>query len=741
MNFAATATDNCAGTVVTYSQNPGSLFAVGTTTVTATATDASNNVSTCTFTVTVNDTELPTISCAANIEVCSGDAITIIAPSVSDNCGIQAGSPVGVRSDALALNDPYPAGVTTITWTVTDVNGNTNNCLQTVTVNPLPAITIDPVSPACFDAAAIQLNALPAGGTYSGTGVTAGGLFTPSAAGTGTHTITYTYTNGNGCTGSGTIDIEVKPVPAAPTVTAVNNGNGTATLTASNFSGTLLWNTTETTTAITVSVPGTYSVTQTVNGCTSAPGSATALVTSIADAATGQLDLTDLADVSLNANTLVYNDVVKLKVPIYNLNQDNALPAGSSTVRIDLGSKYIVDPAFTLATAPLNAYFNWTQTIEAGHVVIYGDQYAEIPADFVDMATFQIKGFEFCSSSIAASFKIDNHASVFITSDEDLANDNAVLLYTVVLPAPTVTVTQTSCATATGTITINAPMGAGLTYSIDGVTYTNTTGVFTLVNPGTYNVTAKATSGCISAITIAVVNAQPATPGITLGTVVNNTCHGGNNGSITVTSNAIPTFSYTIAGPTVNTTGQTSGVFTGLTAGTYTITVLSGSGCSNSVTAVVTEPTGTLPDISLGSDYTANFFAAPGIENTIVYNVAEIAGNAATGDTIRITKVSGYTLSFDGLATSATIGATTYTLNNSKWKMDISNPSFVSLIYDPLQNSTPGTLSCGERVYVAVKFTRVSANVSTFSLSARLRKANAEVNLTNNLNSIVFTAE
>ncbi|MFL6231257.1 MAG: HYR domain-containing protein [Pyrinomonadaceae bacterium] len=51
---AATATDNCAGTV-TVSSSPasGSTFNVGTTTVTVTATDAHNNSATATFTVTV----------------------------------------------------------------------------------------------------------------------------------------------------------------------------------------------------------------------------------------------------------------------------------------------------------------------------------------------------------------------------------------------------------------------------------------------------------------------------------------------------------------------------------------------------------------------------------------------------------------------------------------------------------------------------------------------------------------
>jgi hypothetical protein len=37
-----------------------------------------------------------------------------------------------------------------------------------------------------------------------------------------------------------------------------------------------------------------------------------------------------------------------------------------------------------------------------------------------------------------------------------------------------------------------------MTYSIDGSTYTNTTGIFTLLPAGTYTVTAKNADGCIS---------------------------------------------------------------------------------------------------------------------------------------------------------------------------------------------------------------------------------------------------
>jgi hypothetical protein len=57
--------------------------------------------------------------------------------------------------------------------------------------------------------------------------------------------------------------------------------------------------------------------------------------------------------------------------------------------------------------------------------------------------------------------------------------------------APTAAATlQPTCAVATGTITVTVWTGTGITYSIDGSTYTNTTGIFTNVL-ATYSVTVK----------------------------------------------------------------------------------------------------------------------------------------------------------------------------------------------------------------------------------------------------------
>jgi gliding motility-associated-like protein len=119
----------------------GSVFALGTTTVTYTTTDAAGNTSTASFTVTVNDTENPSIIAPADVVFnanfgCQAIGVVLGVPSINDNCSIS-----GVSNDAPPI---YPLGNTTITWTISDNAGNTSTTTQLVTVvdNIAPSLTV-----------------------------------------------------------------------------------------------------------------------------------------------------------------------------------------------------------------------------------------------------------------------------------------------------------------------------------------------------------------------------------------------------------------------------------------------------------------------------------------------------------------------------------------------------------------------------------------------------------------------
>jgi hypothetical protein len=130
------ATDNCPGVgAVSRSGVPaGSVFPVGTTTLTYSATDAHGNTGTAQQVVTVIDNTAPVISCPANITLdpsCPTGAIATFAnATATDNCGVQSVQ----RTAGPASGSVFPIGTTTVTFTATDIYNNTSSCSFTVTV-------------------------------------------------------------------------------------------------------------------------------------------------------------------------------------------------------------------------------------------------------------------------------------------------------------------------------------------------------------------------------------------------------------------------------------------------------------------------------------------------------------------------------------------------------------------------------------------------------------------------------
>jgi hypothetical protein len=210
-----------------------SIAGVGVHEIFYTYTDANGCANDCTFSITVNP--LPVVSCPQNFSLCiDADPVTLTGATPAG--GVYSGT--GVSG---GIFNPSVAGVGTheITYTYSDANGCTNDCTFTITVNPLPVVTCPDDFAICLDNGPLTLTgATPAGGTYSGNGVS-GGIFTPSVAGVGTHEITYTYTDANGCTNDCTFTITVNPLPVVtcPDEFAICLDNGPLTLTGASPAG------------------------------------------------------------------------------------------------------------------------------------------------------------------------------------------------------------------------------------------------------------------------------------------------------------------------------------------------------------------------------------------------------------------------------------------------------------------------------------------------------------------------
>ena len=121
--------DNCV--VASVTNDAPTSYPLGNTTVTWTVTDGSGNSTTGTQVVIVTDEVLPTITAPAAVVVsadssCTASEVSLGTPITADNCGVAT-----VTNNAPAT---YPLGATTVTWTVTDVNGNFATVAQTVTV-------------------------------------------------------------------------------------------------------------------------------------------------------------------------------------------------------------------------------------------------------------------------------------------------------------------------------------------------------------------------------------------------------------------------------------------------------------------------------------------------------------------------------------------------------------------------------------------------------------------------------
>ena len=124
------------------SPSSGSLFPLGTTQVTCTATDASNNSAQCTFDVIVQDTTPPSIICPSDIteeaDQPGGKNVAYTVPTATDIVDSDPDESCSPSPGSL-----FPLGTTQVTCTATDDSNNSAQCTFNVTVQDTtpPSIT------------------------------------------------------------------------------------------------------------------------------------------------------------------------------------------------------------------------------------------------------------------------------------------------------------------------------------------------------------------------------------------------------------------------------------------------------------------------------------------------------------------------------------------------------------------------------------------------------------------------
>ena len=177
-------------------------------------TDANGctSISNPTMVIVNTNPAIPTITANGPLTFCANESVDLSSSQTNGNTWSTTET-----TQTVSIN---LTGVYTVTYT--DGNGcSATSSPVTVTVNPLPVITMSPFGEVCVEEAAFTLSAgSPAGGTYSGPGVT-GGMFDPNVAGVGVHTITYQYSNTIGCTNTAQMDITVNDCAS---ISEIDNG-------------------------------------------------------------------------------------------------------------------------------------------------------------------------------------------------------------------------------------------------------------------------------------------------------------------------------------------------------------------------------------------------------------------------------------------------------------------------------------------------------------------------------------
>jgi gliding motility-associated-like protein len=536
-------TGNVSGNSWSNGSNPGIFDALGCPIPGTTATPI--NSSACTS---------PTAS--SNSPVCTGSTINLSTIS-STSATYSWTGPGGFTSSA---QNPTRAGATTAmagTYTcVIAIAGPSPACAYTVTttvvVNTTPA-TPSPSSntPVCTGNTINLSTAAVAGATYSWTGPSSfsSSLQNPSRANAttamaGTYSVTVTA---NGCTSAvGTTNVVVNTTPATPSPssnTPVCTGNTINLSTAAVAGATYSWTgpsafsssvQNPSRTNATAAMAGTYSVTVTANGCTSAVGT-TAVVVNNTPATPAPSSNTPVC----TSNTI-------------NLSTAAVAGATYSWTGPNSFASSVQNPAITNATAAMAGTYSVTVTANG------------------------------CTSAVGTTAVVVNTtpATPAPSSNTPVCTNNTINLST--------------AAVAGATYSWTGPNS--FASSVQNPAITNATAAMA----GTYSLTVT-TNGCASAVgtTAVVINTTPSTPAPSSNTPV---CTGN---TINLSTAAVAGATYSWTGPNSFSSSVQNPTITNATtamAGSYSVTVTT-NGCTSAAgtTAVVINTTPSVPAASNNS--------------------------------------------------------------------------------------------------------------------------------------------
>ncbi|MBI4931802.1 MAG: VCBS repeat-containing protein [Bacteroidetes bacterium] len=506
-------------------QNPsGVLYTTsGTKSVTLTTTNSTTGcTSAATQTIVINQTPSTPIS-GSNSPICSGQTLSLTASSTGTTYSWS-----GPNSFTSSSQNPTIGSVTTASAGCYSVTATTNGCaspaaITCVTINQTPAApVVGSNSPVCVGND-ISLTASGSGVSYSWTGpggftsTSQNPVITPATtSNSGTYSVT---ASNNGCTSSvGTTSVTVNPTPSAPTASSnspVNAGN-TLSLSASTIaSATYSWsgNTfssslqNPTIASVTTSNAGCYTVTATVNGCTSS--AAITCVTVITISIT-----TSTQSVSCNGGndggaavtnvtggaspyTYLWNPTGETDQAIFNLS------AGIYTVTV-------TDAIGSSAIATVNVTQPSPITVITGgqvNVSCFGGSNGKVSAiagGGTSPYSYSWNSFPVQTTATASNLSAGNY-TVTVSDANGCTGTKTVAITQPVALTVSMTITNTNCGSTNGIATANVSGGTAA-YSYLWSNAATTSQISNLASQ-TYSVTVTDSKGCMvnSSATIGII--------------------------------------------------------------------------------------------------------------------------------------------------------------------------------------------------------------------------------------------
>ncbi len=404
-------------------------------------------------------------------------------------------------------------------------------------------------------------------------------------------TYTVTITDANGCDNTVTARVNTTSslsgtVSAFTNISCPGNSDGAITVTPTQGTAPYTYSAnggpSQASNIFTSLAPGTYTITFTdANGCvgtviktltqgSSISGSSSSVATSCPGVNNGTITATGSGGVAPYTYSLDAG-------PFQASNVFTGVSAGSHTITIrdSRGCQVTINRTVN-AGAGITATFTQTTTTcssaSDGTITV-------TPTSGTAPYLYSVDAGPTQTSNVLTGLSVGSHTIVI----KDANNCTGTYTRTITAGAAltgTAAPTGTSCSGVNdGSVTVTPGTVGVYTYTLTpGAIVQNNNPVFTNLAPGTYSVTFANALGCSGTVNNIVVTAGAALTGTT--TTTATSCPTRNDGTITITPGGTGPYTFTLNPGNVV---QSTPVFTGLAAGTYTVTFSTAAGCAGAV--------------------------------------------------------------------------------------------------------------------------------------------------------------